>query len=145
MKKVLLVVGLLIGTSVLTGCGTETLTCTMSDSTSMYEMEQEVTATFSGKKTETVEATITMKVDEAYKENMDALKESVEKEMTDYEKDYDVETNVSVEGTTLKYSMKADSNKMNDDAKALFGFDTESDQSKETAQKQLEDAGYTCK
>ena len=50
-----------------------------------------------------------------------------------------------MKGTTLTYTIKADSNKMSDDAKSLFGFDTDSDQSKEQAQEQLEEAGYTCK
>ena len=81
MKKVLLVTGALIGASMLTGCGTETLTCTMNNDTSMYEMDQEVVATFSGKKTKTVETTINIKVDDTYKDSMDDLKKSLEDEL----------------------------------------------------------------
>ena len=76
-------------------------------------MTQEIKATFDGKQTKSVEAIMTMKVDESYADS--------------------------------KYSMKADASKMTDEAKSLFGFDTSADQSKEAAQKSLEDAGYTCK
>ena len=145
MKKIILSGAALVGALTLSGCGTETLSCTMTDESDLYNMTKEIKATFDGKQTKSVEAIMTMKVDESYADSMDSLKSSIESEMADYEEKYGVDTDLNVNGTTLKYSMKADASKMTDEAKSLFGFDTSADQSKEAAQKSLEDAGYTCK
>ncbi len=145
MKKVFLITSLVILASLISGCGKETLTCTMNQDNSMAKMKQEIIATFNGNKAKTVEAIITMEMDKSYKNHMNDLKSSIEEEMKDYEKQYDVKTKISVDGTTLKYSMEADSDKMSKEARTLFGFDTNAKQTKDDAKKQLEEAGYTCK
>lgn len=144
MKKVLLIAFSLLTISMLTGCGAETLTCTKSDDNEMMKMEQKIIATFKKDKAKTVEAIFTIEADKSYENYMDELKSSIEEEMDEYEKTYDVDTKIDVDGTTLTYQMKADSDKMSEEARSLFGFDTEKG-SKEDAQKQLEDEGYTCK
>lgn len=145
MKKFFIIPVAFVGTLTLSGCGTETLSCTQTESSSIYNVTQEVNATFDGNKTKTIEAIMTMEFDKSYKDDMETLKSSIEEEMADYEKDYDVETDIKVDGTTLTYSMKADTDKMTDEAKSLFGFDPKADQSKEAVQKAFEDEGYTCK
>ena len=144
MKKVLLIAFSLLTISMLTGCGAETLKCTKSDDNEMMKMEQKIIATFKKDKAKTVEAIFTIEADKSYENYMDELKSSIEEEMDEYEKTYDVDTKIDVDGTTLTYQMKADSDKMSEEARSLFGFDTEKG-SKEDAQKQLEDEGYTCK
>ncbi len=145
MKKIILSGALFVGALALSGCGTETLSCSKTDESSFYDMKQEIKATFDGNKTKSVEAIMTMNVDNTYKDYMDTLKTSIEEEMADYKEKYGVETNLDVKDTTIKYSMKADSSKITDEAKSLFGFDTSANQSKDAAKKTLEDEGYTCK
>ena len=137
MKKVLLALGLFVGVLALTGCGTETLSCTMTSKESGANMTQEISATFNGNKTKTVEAIMTMEFPESYADYMDTLKDSLDKQMSEYEKEYGVDSDITVDGTTIKYTMKADTDKMDDESKELFGFDTEADQSKEADSKRF--------
>lgn len=57
MKKIILGGAALVGALTLSGCGTETLSCTMTDESDLYNMTQEIKATFDGKQTKSVEAT----------------------------------------------------------------------------------------
>ena len=145
MKKVLLALGLFAGVLALTGCGTETLSCTMTSKESGANMTQEINVTFDGNKAKTVEAIRAMEYPEGYADYMDTLKDSLDEQMPEYEEKYGVETDITVDGTTIKFAMKSDADKLNDKSKVLFGYDPEADGSKEATQKNFEVAGYTCK
>jgi len=56
-----------------------------------------------------------------------------------------VDFNITTKGTSLTYTLTYDIDKLSDEEKSNVGFDANTDQSKEVAQKSLEKQGYTCK
>ena len=145
MKKILLVVGLVAGSMALTGCGTETLTCTKEEKTGDITTTSEIKATFEGDKAKTVEASSTAKYPDSYKSQMDKIKSMAESMLGSNADEEGVDFNITTKGTSLTYTLTYDIDKLSDEEKSNVGFDANTDQSKEVAQKSLEKQGYTCK
>ncbi|MCI9110435.1 MAG: YehR family protein [Bacilli bacterium] len=147
MKKFLILGSLVVMTAVLTGCGgTETLSCTKEDDAATGKTVTTMDATFEGDKTTKVDMNITMELKDQYKSYKDQMVKALETQFASYEGKDGVEVKTSSKDSKVSVDVKVDTTKMKDaDAKSLFGFSTESKQSKNDAKKSLEAEGYTCK
>lgn len=144
MKKTLLIISVFVGCLALTGCGTETLTCSQTGKYGGTTTTQEIETTFENDKVKAVETTISLKYPDSYEDNMNKIKKNMEGMLKSNEKK-GITVNVSTDKTTLKYSLKTEIDKISDEDKASFGFDAKKNQSKADVQKSLEKQGYTCK
>ena len=144
MKKTLLIISVFVGCLALTGCGTETLTCSQTGKYGGTTTTQEIETTFENDKVKAVETTISLKYPDSYEDNMNKIKKNMEGMLKSNEKK-GITVNVSTDKTTLKYSLKTEIDKISDEDKASFGFDAKKKQSKADVQKSLEKQGYTCK
>lgn len=148
MKKGIILAGLLLGTSILTGCGgsTETLSCSKEDDVATGKTITKMDATFEGNKTTNIDMNITMELKDQYKNYKNQMVEALETQFASYKEKDGVEIKTSSEDSKVSVDVKVDTNKMKDvDAKNLFGFSTTAKQSKKDAKKDLEAEGYTCK
>ncbi len=147
MKKVLILGSVFFAAAILTGCGgTETLSCTKEDEAATGKTITKMDATFEGNKTTKVDMNVTMELKDQYKDYKDQMVKALETQFASYQDKDGVEVKTSSKDSSVSVDVKVDTTKMKEaDAKSLFGFSTNSKQSKADAQKTLEKDGYTCK
>ena len=144
-KKFMLCVPVLALGLLTSGCGnTKVLECTMSEDNDGMEMSQVVKATYKKDALNKVDMTMTVTVDEEYADYMDLLTSSLTSEFTELEDQQGVTMNTETKDNTLTFSLVADLDKM--DAEAKEELDMEEDAGTyEEAKAYFEEEGYTCK
>lgn len=143
MKKLMMVFVLALMTFVLTGCGTETLNCTMSQTQTGMTMNQEMNATFVNNEVTKMDIKINAELDETYATAMDQIKASIEENLKQY-KENGGKVEVSSEGNTVEANVSLDLSKMSKDQKKALKM-TDVYGTKSATLKELEKQGYTCK
>lgn len=143
MKKIMMALVAVVMMFVLTGCGTETLTCTMSQTQAGMKMNQEMNATFVNNEVTKMDITMDAEIDEAYASQMDQIKASVEANLKQY-KDNGGELDITSEGNVIKAKINLDLSKMSKDQKKNLNV-TDVYGTKDATKKELEKEGYTCK
>lgn len=143
MKKIMMTLVAVVMMFVLTGCGTETLTCTMSQTQTGMTMNQEMNATFVNNEVTKMDINIKAELDEAYVSAMDQIKSSVEANLKQY-KDNGGKVEITSEGNVINAKVDFDlSNMSKDQKKKLNMVDVYG--TKSATAKELEKQGYTCK
>lgn len=145
MKKGLILGSLFLGTAILTGCGgTETLSCTQEADAATGKTVTKVDATFEGTKVKKIDMSVTMNLEDQYKDYKDQMVKALDTQFDSYKKKDGVDVKTSSDKESVSVRVTADATKMSeDDAKKLLG--TDSIQSKSATQKYLEKEGFTCK
>lgn len=143
MKKMMMALVAGIMMFVLTGCGTETLNCTMSQNQAGMKMNQEMNATFVNNEVTKMDITMDAEIDEAYASQMDQIKANVEANLKQY-KDNGGKLDITSEGNTIKAKVNIDLTKMSDEQKKKLNM-TDVYGTKDATKKELEKQGYTCK
>ena len=143
MKKVMMTLVAFVMMFVLTGCGTETLSCTMSQNQSGIKMNQEINATFVSNEVTKMYINVNAELDESYVSAMEQIKASVETNLKQY-KDNGGKLDITTEGNTINARVDFDlANMSKEQKKNLNMVDVYG--TKSAAAKELEKQGYTCK
>ena len=100
MKKVMMTLVAFVMMFVLTGCGTETLSCTMSQNQSGIKMNQEINATFVNNEVTKMYINVNAELDESYVSAMEQIKASVETNLKQY-KENGGKLDITTEGNTI--------------------------------------------
>lgn len=143
MKKIMMTLVAVVMMFVLTGCGTETLTCTMSQTQTGMTMDQEMNATFVNNEVTKMDINIKAELDEAYVSAMDQIKSSVEANLKQY-KDNGGKVEITSEGNVINAKVDFDLSKMSKDQKKKLNM-VDVYGTKSATAKELEKQGYTCK
>lgn len=144
MKKSLKVLSALTLVLCLTGCGKETLTCTMTQNQpGVMTMDMEVEALFNNNEVTNMEIDIDANIEEAYESNITAIKDSINTQYENYRKN-GAEVNVTNDEDSVNAEIKMDLSKMTDKQKKALEV-TDVYGTKEATKKDLEKQGYTCK
>ncbi len=143
MKKIVMTLVAVVMMFVLTGCGTETLNCTMSQNQTGMKMNQEMNATFVNNEVTKMDITMNVELDDTYLSAMDQIKSSVEANLKQY-KDNGGKLDITSEGNTIKAKVNIDLTKMSDEQKKKLNM-TDVYGTKDATKKELEKQGYTCK
>lgn len=143
MKKVMMTLVAFVMMFVLTGCGTETLSCTMSQNQSGIKMNQEINATFVNNEVTKMYINVNAELDESYVSAMEQIKASVETNLKQY-KDNGGKLDITTEGNTINARVDFDlANMSKEQKKNLNMVDVYG--TKSATAKELEKQGYTCK
>ena len=145
MRKYLLFLAL--GTFVLTGCGEKTLTCTNSETSDEYSIDEEIVLKFDkdGEKIKSGSFAAEFKVSEDYIERIDELIEYTETSFEDLKEkgiDYKIQEKNDGFSLTLNYNTKNLTEEQIDEL-YFSGMYFEDDYN--TVKTDYEEQGYTCK
>lgn len=140
MKKVLMSLLAISLAFILTGCGNDTLTCTMSESEDGMQTSQELKVNFSNDEVSKVNLKMDFTVDDEYSDYMSFYKNLLESQFEDVT-DNGGKVDVTQEGNTLKLDLNIDMNDLSEEQKTNLDLSG----TKESVRSQLEEEGYTCK
>lgn len=128
------------------GCGdTKVLECTMTDDSSEgMEMSQTIKATYRKDSLTKVDMTMKVTVDDEYADYMDMLEKSLTSEFTNLEDQKGITMDTKTKNNVLTFSLIADLNKMDDEAKEELDMVEDTGTYKD-AKESFEEEGYTCK
>lgn len=143
MKKIMMTLVAVVMMFVLTGCGTETLSCTMSQNQAGIKMNKEINATFVNNEVTNMYINVNAELDEAYVSAMDQIKASVEANLKQY-KDNGGKLDITTEGNTINARVDFDLAKMSKEQKKNLNM-VDVYGTKSATAKELEKQGYTCK
>lgn len=143
MKKVLMALAAMGIVLVLTGCGTETLTCTMSQDESGMKMNQKAVVTFEDNEVTKMKMDVEVEVDEAYANYISMMESMLESQFTQFS-DNGAKVDVSSSDSKINVSIDMDVKKMTDEQKENLDMEDVYG-SKDATKKALEEQGYTCK
>lgn len=142
MKKTLMILVAVVTMFCLTGCGTETLTCTMSQSQTGMTMVQKVDATFVNNEVTKMNMKIDITLDDDYASYADTMKSTLEEQYKVFS-DNGGKVDVSGEGNIINIGIDLDVKNMTDkQIKNLNMGDVYG--TKSATAKELESEGYTC-
>lgn len=143
MKKTLMGLVAIAVTFILTGCGTETLTCTMNQSQSGMEMNQKAVITFENNEVTKIDMNVDVNVDDAFSSYMSFMESALKEQFKNYS-DNGAKVNIDTKGNKMSLKVNMDvkgmtkEQKKNLDLEDVYG-------TKEATKKELESQGYTCK
>ncbi|HIU40029.1 MAG TPA: hypothetical protein IAB68_01840 [Candidatus Aphodocola excrementigallinarum] len=140
MKKVLMSLLAISLAFILTGCGNDTLTCTMSESEDGMQTSQELKVNFSKDEVSKVNLKMDFTVGDEYSDYMSFYKNLLESQFEDVT-DNGGKVDVTQEGNTLKLDLSIDMNDLSEEQKTNLDLSG----TKESVRSQLEEEGYTCK
>ena len=140
MKKVLISLLAISLAFILTGCGNDTLTCTMSESEDGMQTSQELKVNFSKDEVSKVNLKMDFTVGDEYSDYMSFYKNLLESQFEDVT-DNGGKVDVTQEGNTLKLDLSIDMNDLSEEQKTNLDLSG----TKESVRSQLEEEGYTCK
>ncbi len=143
MKKILMLVVLAGASLVLSGCGAETLTCTMSQEQTGMTMNQNVVVKFNNNEVTNLDMDIDVKLDDTYKAYSSTMKQMLESEFKNYEENGG-KVDITENNNGLNVKVGFDLDKMSKEQKENLNL-IDTSGTKAATQKDLEDAGYTCK
>lgn len=142
MKKILMFLVAVVAMFCLTGCGTETLKCTMSQSQTGMSMDQKVDATFVNNEVTKMNMKIDVTLEESYAKHADLIKNTLEDQYKIFS-DNGGKVNISGEGNIINIGIDLDVKNMTDkQLKNLNMGDIYG--TKSATAKELEKQGYTC-
>ena len=139
MKKVLMSLLAISLAFILTGCGNDTLTCTMSESEDGMQTSQELKVNFSKDEVSKVNLKMDFTVGDEYSDYMSFYKNLLESQFEDVT-DNGGKVDVTQEGNTLKLDLSIDMNDLSEEQKTNLDLSG----TKESVRSQLEEEGYTC-
>ena len=140
MKKVLMSLLAISLAFILTGCGNDTLTCTMSESEDGMQTSQELKVNFSKDEVSKVNLKMDFTVGDEYSDYMSFYKNLLESQFEDVT-DNGGKVDVTQEGNTLKLDLSIDMNDLSEEQKTNLDLSG----TKESVRSQLEEEEYTCK
>lgn len=143
MKKGLMGLVALCVMFILTGCGTETLTCTMSQEESGMTMNQKAVVTFENNEVTKMKMNVDVEVDDTYASYIGMMESMLESQFTQYS-DNGAKVDVSSSDNKINVSIDMDVKNMTDEQKENLGMEDVYG-SKDATKKELEEQGYTCK
>ena len=143
MKKGLMGLVALCVMFILTGCGTETLTCTMSQDESGMTMNQEAVVTFENNEVTKMKMNVDVEVDDTYASYIGMMESMLESQFTQYS-DNGAKVDVSSSDNKINVSIDMDVKNMTDDQKKNLDLEDVYG-TKDATKKELESQGYTCK
>ena len=143
MKKALMGLAAVALTFILTGCGTETLTCTMSQSETGMKMDQKAVITFEDNEVTNINKNVDVNVDETYSSYVDFMKSMLEEQFKSYS-DNGGKVNIDSENNKISIKIDMDVKNMTDDQKKNLDLEDVYG-TKDATKKELESQGYTCK
>lgn len=135
---------LLVSITVMTGCGSEKLTCIKDEETTKdMWVKQEVAMSFDQDKIALATITREVKVAGEFVKTIDVLEKSLKEEFINF-KDKAVKVKAKRKGNTINIKAKANYKKMKKETKISFGA-APYDKNKKQMKKYFEDQGFTCK
>ena len=145
MKKSLYLGAIVIGTCLLSGCGSKTLVCTRSnDYSDEMKMNQTVKTSFKNDHVSKLSIDMDVTLGENYMEYREELKTSVQDEFNDLKDTDGVKFSTVDTSNGFKFNLEANVSKLDSTSKKKLDIiDTE--QSYDDAKKEFESEGYTCK
>ena len=143
MKKGLMGLVALCVMFILTGCGTETLTCTMSQEESGMTMNQKAVVTFENNEVTKMKMNVDVEVDDTYASYIGMMESMLESQFTQYS-DNGAKVDVSSGDNKINVSIDMDVKNMTDEQKENLDMEDVYG-SKDATKKELEEQGYTCK
>lgn len=143
MKKTLMALAAVVMMFILTGCGTETLTCTMSQDQTGMKMDQKVVATFENNEVTKMNMKIDVNLDDSYKAYADTMKTMLEEEYKTFS-DNGGKVEVTGKDSIININIDLDLKSMTSDQKKNLEM-TDTFGTKDATAKELEKQGYTCK
>lgn len=126
----------------LTGCGTQTLTCTKHEDTEAGKASEKQVITFNNDKIKLYTAEMKINLNNDYKEYSKALLKSIQDPFEEYKNADGVKYTTSEKNGNILFSVSGDYTKMDDEAKKSFGIDK--NLSFNDIKENLENDGYTC-
>lgn len=142
MKKI---VYLLTFCILLSGCSNKKLICEKID-TSLYDMElnQKLEVEFKGKEVRNIDIHSVINVSGIYKKYTDVLEESITEEFKNLNDDKAIKINSKTSDNKVDVSISVDLKDMKEETKKKISL-INTNQSIESAKKELEKQGYNCK
>ena len=145
MKKSLYLGAIVIGTCILSGCGSKTLQCTRSNKYSdEMEMNQTVKATFKGNHMAKLSMNMNTTLGEKYMEYREELKTSVESEFENLKDTNGITFKTQDTSNGFTFTLEANINKLDSNSKKEFDI-VNVEQSYDDAKKEFESKNFTCK
>lgn len=143
MKKLVMSLAVVVMMFVLTGCGTEKLTCTQTSKETGMTMDQKIDATFVNNEVTDLNIKLDVKLDDSYASYIDTMKDMLEKEYKTYS-DNGGKVDVTTEDKIIHINILMDAKKMTDKQKKALDM-TDVYGTKKATAKELEKQGFTCK
>ena len=145
MKKNMMLATLVILLGFATGCSKEkVLECSKKEDSTGMAMEQTIKTKFNKNEIKNIDVTMDVNIEDAYKEYKSSIIKSVENQYSVYKDKTGITYSVDEKDSGLVVTIKADLKKMDDETKEeLSMVDAKADF--DTAKKELEKEGYTCK
>lgn len=145
MKKIFMTLVAVVMMFILTGCGTETLTCTMNSEETGMTMDQNINATFVNNEVTDMNMKIDLNLDEEYAPYAETMKTTLEEEYKTFS-DNGGKVAVTGEGNVININIDLNFKDMTDKQKENLDIDfLDTFGTKEATAKDLESQGYTCK
>ena len=142
MKKIKLIMILSI-IFVLTGCSSQSLSCTKEEKTDYGQNSEKQDFSFSNNKIKSYSAEMSIKLNDDYNDYADVLLESLESPFKEYKDKDGIKYETSKKGDIISIKFSGDYDKMDEETKDSLGIDKKA--SYEEVKKSLEDDDYTCK
>lgn len=142
MKKLKLIMILSI-LFVLTGCSSQSLSCTKEEDTDYGKNSEKQEFSFNSNKIASYSAQMSIKLNEDYDDYADVLLDSLESPFKDYKDKDGIEYVTSKKDDVISIKFSGDYSKMDDETKDSLGIDKNA--SYDVIKKSLEDDGYNCK
>ena len=145
MKKSFYVGTIIVGTCLLSGCGTKKLECTRSNEYSEeMKMNQTINAKFKSNHVTFLSMNMDIELGENYLEYKNELISSVESEFDNLKDTDGIKYSTKDNENGFTFSLEADINKLSDNEKKELDL-INTEQSYEEAKKEFENEGYICK
>ncbi len=128
---------------VLTGCSSQSLSCTKTEDTDYGKISESQSFSFSNNKITLYSAEMSIKLNDDFNDYADVLLESLEEPFKDYKNKDGIEYETSKKDDVISIKFSGDYDKMDDETKDSLGIDKKS--SYDEVKKSLEDDDYTCK
>jgi len=149
LKKFKILACSLVAVLVLTGCGSKTLTCTKSETSSGLDMTQEISIKFQGKKVTNMKVSVDSKaITDAIKNNWDMFVGILDSKYPESnEEGVKITTQNNADQHTYKVSIDIDLNKASENALAKYDLDGVANANSDIKEVKAaaEKSGYTCK
>lgn len=145
MKKHIYLGAVVIGTCLLSGCGTKTLVCSRNnDYNEEMKMNQTVKAAFKNNSVSKLSMEMNIELGENYLEYKEELKTSVEDEFTNFKDVKGITYSTKDTSNGFTFNLEANIDKLDNESKQNLDI-INTEQSYSDAKAEFESEGYTCK
>lgn len=140
MKKFLMFLACVVVAFILTGCSSDTLTCSISDSEDGVDTSSTINVDFDNDKVSAFSMEMNVTLSDEYSSYLDTYKSLYESSFESFE-EYGGDVNITTDDNSLKVELSLDVDKLSEEEKEDMGFN---DDTRDSIKESFEDDGYTC-